>query len=690
MLNGLFALKPRDVPASVALRNTLAIVLPLGLGVAAGHPGVGLGMAAGALNTMFIDQPGPYRLRAQRMALASLASGLAAYVGSLLGAHVVPLALAAFACGVGGGLLVALGPNAGRTGLACMILLVISAAMPLGALDAAGPAALIVAGGLLQTLFAIAAWPLQRYRPEREALAGVCRQLAASVRERAGRHSAPPVTQALLDVESLLHGEHRARGNVMETFRVLAELVERIRLELLTLGDLQATLPDGEARHTLARLLEYAARALESIAQALERGASPLTAAAALEGFDAALASLRSILERTPATRELAIVVARADALGGQLRAAARNADFAGARGELRAGEAELRLPPPMRLGNALQTLRANLGLSSVAFRHALRSGACLALAIVGERLAGLPHGYWIPMTAAIVLKPDFAGTFSFGLLRVAGTMAGLLLATALVHYAFGGAWERIALVAAFAFAFRLLTTVHYGIGVAMLTGLVVLLSSFDGQPVGDIVRARGVATAIGSALALGAYLLWPTWEATRVRPALAAMLEAYAGYFSLLLRDDAGRRAAARTRARAARTNAQASLARLRGEPRHRRALVDEAEGVFATANRFIRACMALEAATLDARELPQREAVLGFVDRVDASLLALARALRDGTACNIENLRAEERALEARLDAAADADARPVISALTDSFDRITDSIDTLAHQLDTARSR
>ncbi|WP_300614951.1 FUSC family protein [Dokdonella sp.] len=687
MLNTLFQLKPRDVPVRVALRNTLAIVLPLAVALAAGRPGIGLGMAAGALNTMFIDQPGPYRLRMQRMALASLFSGLSAWIGSVLGAHTIPLAVAAFAAGVGGGLLVALGPNAGRTGLACMILLVINAAMPLDPVGALGPAALIVGGGLLQMLFAIVAWPLQRYRPEREALADVCRQLAASVRERADSSSAPPVTQALLDVESLLHGEHRARGSVMETFRVLAELVERIRLELLALKDLQETLPDGDARRTLTRVLEYAARALETIAQALDRGASPHSAAAAMEGFDAALASLRDMSARDGASRNLSIALARADALGGQLRAAARNADFAGSRGELRAGEAELRMPLEMRPGSALQTLRANLDLSSIAFRHALRCGACLAIAVVGERLAGIPHGYWIPMTAAIVLKPDFAGTFTFGLLRVLGTILGLVLVTALIHYAFGGVWERVALVAAFAFGFRLLTTVHYGIGVTMLTGLVVLLFSFDGLPPGDILQARGIATAIGSALALLAYLVWPTWERLRVRPALAAMLDAYRVYFSSLLRGDPSERAAARTAARAARTNAQASLDRLRGEPRRDRALVAFAEGVFANANRFIRAGMALEAAALDARAVPEHAAVLAFIDRIDASLATLAQDLRTGTSPGIDSLREEERLLAARLDAAGGADeaARSAATAVVEAFDRMTDSIDTLAHVMD-----
>ena len=140
---------------------------------------------------------------------------------------------------------------------------------------------------------------------------------------------------------------------------------------------------------------------------------------------------------------------------------------------------------------NALAMLRANLSLSSIAFRHAVRCGVCLAVAVVGERTLAIPHGYWIPMTTAIVLKPDFAGTFSFGLLRVVGTMLGLVLTTALVHYAFGSPWERLALLSGLSIGFRLLTTVHYGIGVALRTGLVVILLSFDGVPPADTMLAQ-------------------------------------------------------------------------------------------------------------------------------------------------------------------------------------------------------
>ena len=694
MLKSLLQLKPRDVPAMVALRNTAAVTLPLAVGVATGQLGIGLGVSAGALNTMFSDQPGPYRLRLRRMLAAAAAAGVSAFVGYTLGGNDALIAIAALAWGMAGGLLVALGPDAGRIGLTSMILLVVTAADPRAPAQAIGPALLLFGGGALLTLFALAAWPWQRYRPERSALAQLCRDLAASVRRRVDSAQAPPVTQALTDVEKLLHGSYRARGAAMDALRVLAELIERIRLETLALDGIGERTRNTELAATLARLREYAARALEAIAAALDAGTAALAASAALEGFDAAAAALDKLSSASDAheTRALTIASAHAHALGGQLRAAARNADFAGSRGELRLAAHEARLPRFLRPHNPLAILRANLRLSSVACRHAIRCGACLTIAVIGARSAGLAHGYWIPMTCAIVLKPDFAGTFSIGVLRVIGTLAGLALTTALVHFAFGGDWQRIVLLAMLCFGFRQLTTMHYGLGVMLLTGLIVVLLSFEGLAPADTMSARAIGTSLGSALALAAYLVWPTWERGRVRPALADLLDAYRQYFLAVLGDDARVRAEVRAASRSARTNAQASLDRLRGEPRRDPRLLTLAEGIFANANRFVRAAMALEAARQHAAELPARTAAEMFASQVDAALAAIAHTLRDYASLQTgTGLRAEQRKLATAIDAAAiDESGRMYGAAWIDASDRITDSVDTLAHLLLRTASR
>jgi uncharacterized membrane protein YccC len=226
-----------------------------------------------------------------------------------------------------------------------------------------------------------------------------------------------------------------------------------------------------------------------------------------------------------------------------------------------------------------------------------------------------------------------------------------------------------------------MLTTVHYGLGVMLLTGLVVILLSFYGIAPGGTMIARGIATALGSALALVGYVVWPSWESQRVPEAVAAMIDAYRVHLRTLLTGDAGARAAARSAARSARTNAQASLERLRGEPRRDEALLAFGESMFANANRFVRADMALEAALDDAGALPERDAVLAFAARVDAHLAAIAGSLRDAAPPPTERLRNAERALAAQLDATK-ADA--ATAAVADACDRITDSADTLAHLL------
>jgi uncharacterized membrane protein YccC len=193
---------------------------------------------------------------------------------------------------------------------------------------------------------------------------------------------------------------------------------------------------------------------------------------------------------------------------------------------------------------------------------------------------------------------------------------------------------------------------------------------------------ARGVATGIGSVLALVGYLAWPTWESQRVPEAIATMIDAYRAHLGALLRADAGARATARSAARSARTNAQASLDRLRGEPRRDHALLDFGEALFANANRFIRAGMALEAVLDDAPALPERERVLAFAERVDAHLAAIASSLRNGSPPPTERLRGAERALAEQLDGARGSDAGDVAAAVADALDRITDSVDTMAH--------
>jgi uncharacterized membrane protein YccC len=234
----LTAIKRPDVPLRVVLRNTAAVILPLGIGLATGYPGAGLGVAAGALNTMFSDQPGPYRQRLRNLLLATAAAGLASLLGFLIGAHLLPMLLATAAFGFCGGMLVVFGADNARVGMTSIILLVVTAATPAPLAMALTGSALIMAGGLLLTVFSLAAWPLQRYWPERQALSAVYAGLAALARQgAAGSGDVPALTESMTTLQHTLLGRHRAHGRAMEAFGVLLELAERIRLELTAMDE---------------------------------------------------------------------------------------------------------------------------------------------------------------------------------------------------------------------------------------------------------------------------------------------------------------------------------------------------------------------------------------------------------------------------------------------------------------------
>ena len=675
-IESLTQIKRPDVPWQVVLRNTAAVILPLGIGLATGHTEIGLAIGAGALDTMFSDQPGPYRQRLRQLLLASLAAGLASLCGLMIGGQLLPMLLATAACGFFGGLLVVFGTDTARVGMTSMILLVVTASTPTSLDGALSGAALIFCGGLLLTLFSLAAWPWQRYLPERHALAKVYAGLATLARQQTHDDAdVPALTEAMTTLQQTLLGEHRAHGRAMEAFGVLLELAERIRLELTAMAELHA----NPAAHAMFH--DDAARVLAAIAGALEQGESPEQAAHALQTLQA---SERALLDGSTSTGGLA---AHIHALSGQLAAAVRNADWAGSRGELRASAAETHLPKALRSSSAWATLRASLTPRSVAFRHALRMAVCLSAALWLSRLLQLPHGYWLPMTAAIVLRPDFAATFNFGLLRVLGTVLGLVLTTALLHFSPNEPWAHLALMAVLCMAFRYLATAHYGIAVAALTGTVVILLSYEGVGSSAAVVDRVINTALGCSIALLAYVAWPTWERGRARAALAVMLDAYASYLRALAQPDQ-RNAHHETRsaARTARTNAQASIDRMRSEPATPPELLALARTLFANGNRLARTAMTLEAMVDDLATLPAQAEIRHFVEQCANTVQAIATALREQRNMDtLPDLRTRQRTLVALLQGADD---RAAAESLTQLSDRLVDNVNTLAHVVNRAQ--
>jgi uncharacterized membrane protein YccC len=287
-----------------------------------------------------------------------------------------------------------------------------------------------------------------------------------------------------------------------------------------------------------------------------------------------------------------------------------------------------------------------------------------------------------------LVLKPDFTTTFSRGILRIVGTVAGLLLATALFHFLPIHTVTEILLIAVFTFLMRWIGPANYGVFAVTISALIVLLLAIAGVSPNGVIHARGVNTVIGGLLALAAYAAWPTWESAQVPELFAKLLEAYKKSFHQITQgylepNPAGdkERDLARQRARTARSNLEASLDRLGAEPGVTPEQMSRWNAMLASSHRFAHAMMAMEAGLPQAKEAPPRPEFGKFRDDVEKTLELLARVLRGERIAEKEfpDLREDHNQMVA---AGNPQNARYAL--VNVEADRMTNSLDTLREQV------
>jgi uncharacterized membrane protein YccC len=679
----------------------IGIAVPLVAGAAAGNIGAGLVASIGALNVAVADGDDPYRQRAPRMLAMSFLGALAITLGGLAGGRpgaLIPLlAAAAFLAGMA----VALGTAASDIGTVALVFFVVFSGqtmMPQTAQRPLEPAALALAGGLFQTIIALALWPIRRLEPERRALAALYRALARSAGQPSRPAEAPAVSSQTNAAQAALSSLMYDRSSQAERYLALLSQAERIRLTLATLARLRARL----AREAVSggpsviaavdRAFRTAAESLDSIAEGLQprgpdqsRGpGDPRPLAAAMRAAGARLVSAAAKAAFCDAQRQL-------DALWGQLRAAAELAAHTAGSGLRAYTRMQAARPWKLRLGGTLATLRANLSPRSTAFRHAVRLAACVALGGAIEHAIMGSRAYWLPMTVALVLKPDFSATLTRGLLRLAGTLIGLALTAALFLLLPLAAPGEIALVVVFAFVTRCFGPANYGIMTAAVSALIVTLLALNGAEPLILVAQRGLNTLAGGLIALAGYAAWPTWERCGIADGVARMLDAYRWYFQAVTGAYVGPGVAGtlldtrqldRTRlaARLARSNLEAALGRLAAEP-HSAPTYQAVASLLPTSHRFIQAAMSLEAGLAGVAPAPVRDAVREFARHVDLTLYLLAAVLRGSLIrpADLPDLREDYNRLLETGDTGVERYALANVEA-----DRLTNSLNTLSEQI------
>jgi len=471
--------RPRraPVPWPEMARAALAICVPLSASYVAGRGTLGVLPATGGLLGTMADAGGPYLSRVKRVCSAAVFGGAAGLaIGSVTHGRGWLAVLALVVVAGVSALLSALGDIGSVTGLQLLVYTSLGAG-PIGALRPVWhTAAGFLAGVVWALILILPGWLRSPYWREQRDVAAVYDALAGLLRS-AGSDEFTARRQALTGAlnsayDELLTARSTASGLNRQRARLLAALnASHLMAESAVAVGLAGTPPPPLVIDVVTRL-----------ADAIRTGTPPPMIPPAWDQSPAML-SLR-------------------DAMAGAARSLSR--------------EWYRAWPPTDRAPAA----------GRVNWIFTLRLMACMGAAGVVSEVLPLQRSYWVPLTVAIVFKPDYGSVFARSLQRGLGTVVGAVAGAVLlvlVH----GTW----LLIPFAVLAALLPfgrSRNYGLLATFLTPLVVVLIDLLDPGGWQLAGDRLVDTLIGCAIVLlVGFAPWPmSWYSHLPRQFARAALD--------------------------------------------------------------------------------------------------------------------------------------------------------------------
>jgi uncharacterized membrane protein YccC len=471
--------RPRraPVPWPEMARAALAICVPLSVSFAAGRGSLGVLPATGGLLGTLADAGGPYLNRVKRVCSAAVFGGAAGLaIGAVTHGHgwlaVVALVVVA---GVSG-LLSARGDIGSVTGLQLLVYTSLGAG-PIGALRPVWhTAAGFLAGVVWALILILPGWLHAPYGREQRDVAAVYDALAGLLRSVGGDEFTArrqTLTGALNTAyDELLTARSTATGLNRRRARLLGALnASHLMAEAAVAVGLAGTRPPPLVIDVVSRL-----------ADAIRTGSPPPMI--------------------PPAWSDTPAMLALRDAMADAARALSRD------------------------WYQAWPRARRTLTSGQVSWMFTLRLMACMGAAGLVSEVLPLQRSYWVPLTVAIVFKPDYGSVFARALQRGIGTVVGAVAGAvllALVH----GMWLLIpfgVLAALLPFG----RSRNYGLLATFLTPLVVVLIDLLNPGGWRLAEDRLIDTLIGCAIVLLiGFAPWPmSWYSHLPRQYARAALD--------------------------------------------------------------------------------------------------------------------------------------------------------------------
>ncbi|MFF0309911.1 FUSC family protein [Streptosporangium sp. NPDC004379] len=483
----------RPVPARPdwwpMIRMALAVTVPLLVGAAAGNVTLGLLPSMGAMGPGLADRGGPYREKVARIGLVGLGGAAGYAIGATVRGHgwwTVPVIMVV---SVASALISTVGAKGSLAGLQLLVMAVIGSGIPLPGGPLPG-AALFLLGTAWVIVLGVADRPLRSRNPEETATVQVYRALGRLIDDRdAGALAA--FDAALESGYDAVFGARSASGGQDPAQTRLIALLNQaslIRNALISLGQEGLDPP------------EETAAAVEEIVAALDEGRPPHRPPRP-DGDSPALRALNSAVDGAV---ELAS--------GGDV-------------------EAEQLPYRPVGHGERFRKAWAKMWYGHFTRLYAVRLALCMGVAAAISGFGLFERSYWMVLTVALVLKPDFGSVFARALQRALGTFAGTLVAVVVLLVIPYGPLILVP-IAVFAALIPYGLQRNWGLMSTFQAPLVLFLVDLLTRGGPRLAEIRLVDTLAGCliVLLLG-YLPWPgSWHAP-VRGAFADAVSATARY---------------------------------------------------------------------------------------------------------------------------------------------------------------
>jgi len=582
-----------------AIRASTAFAIPLVASHAMGAPATGVFLAFTAQTIALPDLRGAYGMRLLILATMTLAVAGAAFLGVCAGGNIVASVLAMGFIALTGSFWRHVSADYGPSvSVSSALLFLLGLAQPGGVAAGAHLAGIIALGAAGASLLHIVFWPFRPQHPLRNAVAESW--VAASDLVAAMRPNLPGSDSS--DEAGIPAKEGELRAALDRTFVILAAAektqppsflhhLEEMRREVvhfaMRLIAFHSAMEGLAGRPDFAKNLPTLDSVLKALSDACRSVAITLISHRAvnfaatevrmrrcrhlIQVFEEQLAALPGDgdVHVAPARAMLEQVLQILPRIGKTLES---TLDL----GETRSGF-PARLP---ELGKrSIHSLAAWINPSTtpdpVLVRYALRMAVLTMLAVALYKGFNIPRGYWIAFTIMVVLQPDYGSTRRRAGERIAGTIAGSLLGSAML-------WIKMpiflldgcATLLSFGFAFFLKT--RYDVAVFMVTLMLVVVMGASGMLHVDFMIMRILSNIGGGAVALiAAIVFWPVWEGDKFAALLSASVRANKTYMESILAFLEGENRSvhdllmAKRRAENANRYAAESLHRMLAEPR-------------------------------------------------------------------------------------------------------------------------